>query len=149
MPARINNAPSSVVVDLSYRQAVTYVIQGDAAGFETVTGTPALMIDKDLTTFYEIKTPVKGGIVALQIFIDYGQIYWNTTFSAKWNAADIGGGTFKIAHSTDNATWVNFTTTVSGETSFGCVALRYIKYEIVTNANSMDLLVYENRVMGS
>jgi len=148
MSARINNMPSYVVYDRSYQQQVSY----SATHSITLTGTPTEIIDKNLTTYYQVYSTYTGAPLGNQseIILDYGQDLWNTQVYYSWTEP-VGGqvGTGGLKYSSDGINWITHTTTL-GVGVMNLFHFRYLKFENQCDSNAnIATKIYECRVMGA
>lgn len=147
MPARINNMPAFAVYDLSSKQSVTTAV---LCGTKTITGTPNLMIDRNLTTYYGVTSVYNstGNPVVAQITIDYGAIYFNCQLFCDYDMHDT---TADVSVSSDGTNWTTITTT-NYRATFGTtlMSMRYVQFTASRPANASTALeVYECRLMGA
>lgn len=149
MSGKINNFPIAVVYDQSYKQTVSYT-KLDSGSTVTITGTPNLIIDKNLTTAYQVYASGSGVPAGISITVDYGQVFWNTQLYYKYTILDVVGVN-PVEVSIDGTTWAPIdlnTGTVIGY--LGIFALRYVRFNTArANDTSTGIDLYECRLMGS
>jgi len=153
MPARIQNNPAYSVYDLSHKQSVSYTATANGVSGGTITGTLQNIIDKNLTTSYEVK--ITGAApTAVEIVIDYGTIYWNCQlYTDLFLEAAAGVTTHNLSYSTDGINWTDLeTTNITDNTikSYQIMAIRYLSLGCTSNSGALcTAKIYECRLMGS
>lgn len=151
MGARIQNTPNYVVYDQSYSQSVSVASSGGANG-AVMAGSPAEVIDKDLSTFYQygkITTAANGDY---DIIIDYGRPIWNATLWIKCGAQ---GNTKTLDYSSDGSSWTTQQAdgTFTGDPvtfNFNLLTFQYLRLRAhKTSGTDAWVKIYECRLMGS
>jgi len=149
MGAKISNFPNYVVFDQSYKQQVSYSILS-AGSTTTITGTPSLIIDKNLTTKYQVYASGGGVPAGASILIDYGQIFWNCQLYYKYTIIDVVGVTAS-EYSSDGISWTTLDATTGTVTGVQFpFSVRYVRFTTARgNDTSTGIDLYEVRLMGS
>lgn len=164
MGARIQNLPNYVVFDRSFAQSISTTRTGGTGSAVTITGTPALIVDSNLTTYYQAQLS-GNNLQELTSIIDYGNVFLNCQYSYKIGVQSGTGqagatGGMTLSASTDGISYTTITTSTcidAGETitqgAYNTLAMRYAKIVLSASIQGAGyqyiLTLYELRLMGS